>query len=455
MSEKTIAAISTPPGAGGISVIRISGASARLVADEVFVGVSGKKIREMRGYTAQYGAIFAGEEKLDEVVALVFAAPHSYTGEDVVEISCHGGRYLTKQVLRAILSAGAVPAEPGEFTKRAFLNGKLGLTQAESVMDLISANSRQAARAARAAKDGALFKKIDAVKRELLAVAAHLSAWADYPEEEIEEVQTQALLARLEGAREAFEALLASYDMGALLRDGIETVIVGRPNVGKSTLMNLLAGRERSIVTDIPGTTRDVVEDTILLEDITLNLADTAGIRDTDDPIEQIGVLKAKSRMKSAALVLAVFDASKALSDDDRAILRELKEIPSVAILNKSDLPAAIDRAAICANAAVVVELSALSGEGLDALNQAICEVVGADKFDPSAGVLANERQFQSARGALECISEAIDAIASGFTLDAVTISIEGAIQELLALTGERVNEAVVEQVFSQFCVGK
>ncbi|HIS67919.1 MAG TPA: tRNA uridine-5-carboxymethylaminomethyl(34) synthesis GTPase MnmE [Candidatus Gallacutalibacter stercoravium] len=456
--RQTIAAISTPQGVGGIGVIRISGPEAIAVADKIFLSASGAPLCQKKGYTAAYGHVMDGEAPLDEAVALVFRAPHSYTGEDVVELSCHGGVYITRRVLQLLYQQGAVPAQPGEFTQRAFLNGKMDLTQAEAVMDLIGAKGRQAAKAAMAGKEGALQRRMHAIEEVLLDAAAHLAAWADYPEEDIGQVDTQELAARLNEQADALEQLLGQYSAGRALQDGIATVIVGRPNVGKSTLMNLLAGCERSIVTDIPGTTRDVVEDTVLVGDIPLRLADTAGLRDTTDPVESIGVNRAKSKLETAALILAVFDASQPLNEDDRQLLRSLRqqtESAVIAIINKTDLPARLEVEEIAQWIPNQVFLSAGSGEGLESLQNEIARVAGVERLDPQQGMLATERQCAAAGEALSCLREALGALWDGMTLDAVTVSLDGALQALLELTGQRASEAVVQQVFSHFCVGK
>ncbi|MCO7137123.1 tRNA uridine-5-carboxymethylaminomethyl(34) synthesis GTPase MnmE [[Clostridium] leptum] len=451
----TIAAIATPQGAGGIGIVRISGPKSQEVADRIFRSPGNRRIRDTAGYQALYGHIYEGDILVDEAIALVFRAPRSYTGEDVVELSCHGGMYVLGRVLSAALSAGAVAAAPGEFTKRAFLNGKLSLTQAESVMDIIGAQGRQAAAAALAAREGVLGRRIQDVTDSLVELAAHLSAYIDYPEDDIPELQEVQLVGSLSDARRRLDDLLATYDAGKILREGVDTVIVGRPNVGKSTLMNVLSGVERSIVTHIPGTTRDVVEETVRLGDVVLRLADTAGLHETDDPVEAIGVEKARGRLETAGLVLAVFDASQNLEEEDKRLLEKLDGRPAVAVINKTDLTPCIDEAFVRRHVPHVVTISAKQEMGMEQLTEAVCDVLGAGSWDPSAGMLANERQRDCVRRAGEAVKEALDATQMGMTYDAVSVSVEGAIDALLELTGERATEAVVDQVFARFCVGK
>lgn len=451
----TIAAIATPQGAGGIGIVRISGPKSQEVADRIFRSPGNRRIRDTAGYQALYGHIYEGDTLVDEAIALVFRAPRSYTGEDVVELSCHGGMYVLGRVLSAALSAGAVAAAPGEFTKRAFLNGKLSLTQAESVMDIIGAQGRQAAAAALAAREGVLGRRIQDVTDSLVELAAHLSAYIDYPEDDIPELQEVQLVGSLSDAHRRLDDLLATYDAGKILREGVDTVIVGRPNVGKSTLMNVLSGVERSIVTHIPGTTRDVVEETVRLGDVVLRLADTAGLHETDDPVEAIGVEKARGRLETAGLVLAVFDASQNLEEEDRCLLKKLDGRPAVAVINKTDLTPCIDEAFVRRHVPHVVTISAKQEMGMEQLREAVCDVLGAGSWDPSAGMLANERQRDCVRRAGEAVKEALDATQMGMTYDAVSVSVEGAIDALLELTGERATEAVVDQVFARFCVGK
>lgn len=451
----TIAAISTAQGQGGIGVIRVSGEDSFTIVDKIFKSVSGKKIMDIKGYTALFGHIYNNEEVLDEAVVLKYVAPKSFTGENVVEISCHGGMYITKEVLNAVIMAGASLAEPGEFTKRAYLNGKMDLTEAESVMDIISAKSKSAARAALFVKDGALFKKSQQVKQLLLDKAAHLSAWADYPEEDIPEVSEDSIMEAIEESISILEKLLSTYDMGQVVKEGIDTVIVGRPNAGKSTLMNLLVGREKSIVTNIAGTTRDVVEDTVLVGNVMLKLSDTAGIRDTDNEIEKIGVQKTFDKINGAGLVIALFDNNEVLNSEDIDLINKIKDMPCIAVINKIDLEDKVDKKYITDNIENVVYISAKQQDNIDELKNMIEKIAGTEDFDPSAGIIANERQRNAIRNAVNSLYEAKESLAMGMTMDAITVSLQETIDYLLELTGEKAGEEIVDSVFHNFCVGK
>ena len=453
--SRTIAAIATPVAVGGISVIRISGDEAFAVADRIFFPVSGRSLSGMKGYTATYGSILEGEEVLDEGVATVFRAPKSYTGEDVVEISCHGGLFVTRKVLRAVLENGAVMAEAGEFTRRAFLNGKMTLTQAEAVVYLIGAGSEQSLRSARSVMQGDLYRKITDITGRLLTVSGHLSAYIDYPEEDIDGMEGDELLHSCESCLAELDGLIATFDKGRIIREGVETVIVGRPNVGKSTLMNLLAGCQKSIVTDIPGTTRDVVEETVNLGNVILRLADTAGIRETDNPVEKMGVSMALDRLDTAGLILAVFDLSEPISDDDRELVSRVRDMPVVAVLNKSDMEVKFDRKYILDNFKHIVEISARENHGIEELNREITELLALADLSGTGVILQNERQRDCALRARKLLAEVCDTIRAGYTLDAVDVALESALSALMELSGERVSEAVVQQVFSHFCVGK
>ncbi|MCH5169934.1 MAG: tRNA uridine-5-carboxymethylaminomethyl(34) synthesis GTPase MnmE [Oscillospiraceae bacterium] len=451
----TIAAISTGLAAGGIGIVRISGEDAIKIADSIFRSVSGKKIAEISGYSALYGKAVDGENVLDTAVALLFRAPKSYTGEDVVEISCHGGIYVTKRVLRAALSAGAVPAEPGEFTKRAFLNGKMDLTGAESVMNIISARGEEAEKIALGILEGGLFKEIKKISDKLLYDMALLSAWVDYPYEEIEELSNDNFGCDINESIENLEKLINNYDTGRIIMEGVDTAIVGRPNVGKSTLMNLLSGTERSIVTDIAGTTRDIVEDTVTLGGIVLHLSDTAGVRETDDAVESIGVDRAIKRLENAQLVLAVFDASKPFSDDDRRLMELCIGKNAIGIINKTDLVKNYPTEELKENFRKLVFISAKTGEGKDELENAVISVLGTENFDTSSAALINERQLECCKNALKELKEAEEALTLGLTMDAITVCLDSAVESLLVLTGEKATESVVNEIFSQFCVGK
>ena len=453
MAERTIAAIATALGEGGIAVIRISGETAIETADRCFKAVSGEKLTSLAGYRAAYGTVYDGDTALDDAVALVFRAPKSYTGEDVVEISVHGGRLMARQVLRTLLANGAHPAENGEFTKRAFLNGKLDLTRAESIMGLISAQNDAALRISRAAHDGRISREIDEIIDRLLETAASFAAYADYPDEELPELSPERFSALLNTVSDSINALLQSYDAGKILREGIDCAIVGKPNVGKSTLMNILSGTERSIVTDIAGTTRDIVEETVRVGDVVLRLADTAGIHATDDTVEQVGVDRAKKKIEDAGLILAVFDSSRELSEDDRALLESLQGKRAVIILNKTDLDAKIERSVF--GEFPCVEISAKNGDGLEKLSQVIGEITATSSLDPDSAVLINERQRACAQRAKTAVDEALSALNSGCTLDAVGVCVDDALTALLELTGRRVTVEVTNEVFKRFCVGK
>ena len=449
----TIAAIATPQGTGGMAVIRISGTDAISRADEIFRPVRGKKPSEMEGYTCAYGHIFRDGERLDDVVLTVFRAPHSYTGEDVVEISCHGGRYLTEQILRTVFCEDVRLAQPGEFTKRAFLAGKLSLTQAEAVADLIAASGENAMKAARSLRDGATFRRIHACSETLLMLLSDLAVWADYPDEDIPAVDGDTLAARLETLLDEMHTLLSTYDYGRILREGLHTAIVGKPNVGKSTLFNALSGYERSIVTDIAGTTRDVVEESIRVGGVMLRLSDTAGVRDTDEQIERIGVERSWQYLEQADLVLAVFDTSRLLDDEDRALLERLPLERTICICNKSDLARVWEPETLGFSDSI--EISAKTGDRLPELEQAVERVCARRAVPAEDGLIANERQRACLLQAIDAVQEGLDALQMGLAYDAVTVSLDAAEDALLQLTGERITERVADTVFERFCVGK
>ena len=451
----TIAAIATPNAPGGIAVIRISGERAFEVAEKIFVPAGDKKVADMRGYTCAYGEAFDGEERLDDCILTVFRAPHSFTGEDTAEISCHGGIYVTRRILRAALANGAVMAQAGEFTKRAFLNGKIDLTQAESVMDIISAKGERELKMAENIREGAAYKAVRKISDRLMNMLGSLAAWTDYPDEDIPEVEPETMRTELENIRAELESLIRNYDSGRILREGVSTVIVGRPNVGKSTLFNALSGCERSIVTDIAGTTRDAVEETVKLGDVTLRLMDTAGIRETSDKIEEIGVNIAQKAIESAELVIAVFDGSEKMSDDDVNIINKINFNNSVAVVNKNDLSTVIDITELEKHFKHIVYLSAKKNSGTDELCACIEDIFRLNEPFFNDVTVANERQKKCVDVCLENVEKAVEAIECGEMLDAVNVLIDYAEQSLLELIGEKITGAVVDEVFSRFCVGK
>ncbi len=451
----TIAAISTPNAVGGIAVIRISGDNAVAVAQRIFTPFGEKKVEDMAGYTCAYGIAHDGSERIDDCILTIFRAPHSFTGEDTAEISCHGGLFVSRKILRAALNNGAATAEAGEFTKRAFLNGKLDLTQAEAVMDVIAAKGELELKMAENLREGAVFKASEKCSQRLLKLLSGLAAWTDYPDEDIPEVEPEAILEELSLVCSELSALIEGYDRGRIVRDGVATAIVGRPNVGKSTLFNCLSGCQRSIVTDIAGTTRDVVEESVYLGDITLRLSDTAGIRETDDVIEEIGVQIAWKTVNSAELVLAVFDGSCPLTADDFDLIEKIKNKKSIAVVNKSDAETVIDDAELRKHFIHIVYISAKENQGIKKLEDAVKTLFELNSDSFSAVTAANERQKMCIEKALNSVENAIEAINCGELLDAVNVLIDEAEQSLLELTGEKITDAVVDEVFSRFCVGK
>lgn len=461
MAERTVAAIATPNAAGGIGIVRISGGDALRVASKVFVPAKdGVSLLDAAGYTMHFGTVVESNgSAVDQAVCLVFRAPASYTGEDVVELQCHGGMFVMQKILRLVLAAGAEAAGPGEFTKRAFLNGKLDLSEAESVMNMISAHGEQAANAAYHALEGALSKEIRSVTDVFIAAAAHMAAWADYPDEIYEEeLDYGVLLEQFWDASRKLDALRAKFDAGQAVTEGIETAIVGRPNVGKSTLMNALLGRDRSIVTSIAGTTRDVVEETARIGNVVLRLADTAGLHESEDVVESIGIQMAEEKLEHADLVLAVFDGSEPLNDEDRALLEKVRSVPnrkSIAIVNKSDLGNEVSEEDLSPYVTAVITLSAKDPDCYEQMRVLLEDLLGTADFDPSAAMLANERQLDCVHRAMAAIKEAIDGIQLGLTMDALSVCVDDAIAPLLELTGESVSDTIIEQVFATFCVGK
>ena len=453
MQDNTIAAISTPSGEGAIGVVRISGSNAFLVAEKVFKSFSGKTVAEIKGYTALYGEVFDSESKIDNAVLLKFCAPKSYTGEDVVELSVHGGSFVVNRVLRACLDNGAFPAGAGEFTKRAFLNGKLDLIEAESVMSLIKAGNDQQLKMANSAISGKISRQIKEIEELLVSLASKIAVFSDYPEEYLPEVDDTKFICDLKTAKEKLTVLIDTYDTGRKIKEGITTAIVGKPNVGKSTLMNLLSGETKSIVTSVAGTTRDVIEDTVNIGNIMLRIADTAGIHETDDEVENIGVKLSRQRIENSDIILAVFDTSTPFDEDDKKLLEYVADKKVLAILNKNDKKAYEYKEFL--KDVPFVEMSAKNDVGTEELAKEIEKQVGTYGFDANSAVLFSVRQRNAATNARRAVTEAIEAIENGFTTDAFGICVDDALYALYTLTGQRVTNAVADEVFRNFCVGK
>ena len=456
MQETTIAAIATAPGAGGIAVVRLSGEESYEITAKVFRPVNAARdVRKAKGYTAMFGHFIENGEVFDEGVALFFRAPHSYTGENVVELSCHGGSAVARRLVEACIAAGAQPAAPGEYTRRAFLNGKLGLTQAEAVMDLISADGRQGAALANAALSGALAQKIAAQKQALTGLQAHLAAWVDFPEEDVPELDEAHLQAVLSGVCAELNTLINNYSADTVLREGVDCAIVGRPNAGKSTLLNLLAGFDRAIVTPVAGTTRDVVEQAVQLGDIRLNLFDTAGLRQTEDAIEAEGIRRSWKKLEEAGLILAVFDGSEPPTREDLELAQRCAGRPAIALVNKEDKPSQFDAELVAPYFAMVLPVCCQEAGARKVIAAAVARLLGTSTIDPHAASLSGQRQLAAALRARDAVQGALDAVSGGFGLDAVSVCVDDALDALCELTGENASEAVIEQVFERFCVGK
>ena len=451
-----IAAIATGSARSAIGVIRLSGEGAIACADSVFRAKSGRKMAETPSNKLIYGEIHGQNGALlDTCLCTVSRAPHSYTGEDTAELQCHGSPAGLGAILTALFEAGARQALPGEFTRRAFLAGKLDLTEAEAVIDLIDADTLAAVENAAGQLGGAVSRKTEPVYSALLDMAAHFHAVVDWPDEDIEEFEAKKYLAVLTGAEEGLSALLDTFGRGRLLRDGVRTAIVGRPNVGKSSLLNALLGFERAIVTSLPGTTRDTVEDTCVLGNRKLRLIDTAGIRGASDEVEKIGVERSFAAMASAQLILAVLDASRPVTEEDLAVIKKAADTaPTVLILNKADLPQRLDPSAL-PEALPRLSVCAKTGAGMTALSDVLAGLLPDAPDAPAGEVLTNARQAGEVSAALAGVRAAKAAIEDGVTPDAVLTEVEAALNALGRLTGRTLSADVTERIFSRFCVGK
>lgn len=451
----TIAAIATGEVVSAIGIVRVSGPGAVAAAEAVFRPADGRPMSEHRDRQLVYGRLVdAAERVLDICLCTISRAPHSYTGEDTAELQCHGSPVVLRAALEALFAAGARQAGPGEFTKRAFLNGMLDLTEAEAVIDIIEAATAEAAVNAAGQLGGALSRRAEQVYSDVVDIISHFDAVLDYPDEDIEPFELASYASRLDAGAAELRELLASFERGRVMREGVRAAIVGRPNAGKSSLLNAILGYDRAIVTAQPGTTRDTIEEKALLGGVLLRLTDTAGLREAADEAEREGVRRAFAAADGAELAIAVFDGSEPLSDADAETLAAARAAKrAIGVVNKADLPRALDAAELTGFDAVV-SLSARTGEGLEALASAVAELFPAPAA-PAGEILTNARQAEAVGRALAALDAARDALASGLTPDAVLTEAEDALSALSELTGRSVRDDVTDRIFSRFCVGK
>ncbi|ALS24579.1 MULTISPECIES: tRNA uridine-5-carboxymethylaminomethyl(34) synthesis GTPase MnmE [Paenibacillus] len=458
MIQDTIAAIATPMGEGGIAVIRVSGDQAVRISERIFKGK--KKLSEVPSHTVHYGHIVDPDTgaRTEEALVTVMRAPRSFTKEDVVEISCHGGFVSVRKVLDLLLGNGARLAEPGEFTKRAFLNGRIDLSQAEAVIDLIRAKSDRAFRIALKQSEGTLSKRIKELRHRLVELMAHIEVNIDYPEHDVEEMTNAYIKNKCSEAMTDIDGLLSTAEQGKILREGLVTAIVGRPNVGKSSLLNALAQEERAIVTDIAGTTRDVVEEYVHVGGIPLKLLDTAGIRETSDIVEKIGVEKSRQALADADLILLVFNGAERLQPDELQLIEQLKGRQVIAIINKLDLPQQLEQHILvdAFGEERVVRMSLLSDQGIADLEKAIAGLFFSGQVESSdLTYVSNARHIHLLKQARTALSEAYSAAESFVPIDMIQIDIRNAWEHLGEIIGDSVSDSLIDQIFSQFCLGK
>ena len=454
----TIASISTAPGIGGIGIIRMSGEKTFEILGKIFKAKTPQKIEDIKGYTIKYGHIVDDEEIIDEVLVSYFKAPKSYTTENMCEINSHGGNVIVKKILELCLENGAELAEPGEFTKRAFLNGRIDLAQAESVIDVINSKSDKEAKSGIKQLEGYLSKEIKDIKQEILDVLVNIEVTIDYPEYDTPEVQENEMKKMLESVGDKLNKLEKSFDNGKIIKEGIKTAIIGKPNAGKSSLLNAILKEERAIVTDIAGTTRDTIEEFVTVNGIPLKLVDTAGIREASDEVEKIGVEKSIKQAEDADLIIAIFDSSKELTGEDLEILNLIKNKKAIILLNKTDLKSVItDRdkrlKAITQN---ILKISALNKTGIDLLYEKISEMFNLNEINLDNDILiTNVRHKNIISKAIENVRKAIEALNMNMPIDIITIYIKDILEDLGEITGEVVTEDIINEIFSKFCLGK
>jgi tRNA modification GTPase len=456
--DDTIAAIATAPGEGGIGIIRISGEKSLQVANSIFKSISGKKIEEYNTRTLIYGHIVDNDKVIDEVLVAFMKGPNSYTTEDVIEINCHGGFISVKKILELILSKDVRLADQGEFTKRAFLNGRIDLAQAEAIIDVINAKTDMAHTVAQSQLEGSLSKKIKDLRFNVTEILAQITVSLDFPDEDVEHITYNTLKEKTIALQKEINKLYDTSESGKILRDGLKTVIVGKPNVGKSSLLNAILGENRAIVTDIPGTTRDVIEEFVNIKGIPLKIVDTAGIRETEDVVERIGVEKSREFFSAADLSIVVLDSSRSLDPEDIEILESVQPNKTIVLLNKTDLDRVIDLDKIKEYIAEenVIEISALQHEGIEKIHDKIEEMVFAGTVRNSSDlVVTNSRHKDALYKAKQSIEDALNAIESYMPLDFVEVDFKNIWDYLGYINGDTVTEDLLDTIFSNFCIGK
>lgn len=456
--DDTIAAIATAPGEGGIGIIRISGPKSLEVAEEIFFSMSGKKISEYPARTLIFGNIKDGDKKIDEVLVAYMKGPNSYTAEDVIEINCHGGFISVKRILELVLSKDVRLAEAGEFTKRAFLNGRIDLSQAEAVIDVINAKTDKAHEVAENQLDGSLSNRIREFREKVTELLAQVEVAIDYPEEDIEFIAYTTLEEKTRELNKDIKKLYETSESGKIFREGLKTVIVGKPNVGKSSLLNSILGENRAIVADIPGTTRDVIEEFVNIKGIPLKIVDTAGIRETDDVVEKIGVEKSMASFDTADLIIMVVDSSSELSEEDREILEKVQGKETILLLNKTDLPQVIDEEEVkkYVNEENIIKISALHNEGIEDVHDRIEAMVYKGDIKSSSNVIiTNSRHKDALYRAMKSAEDAMRAIEDRMPLDFVEVDLKNIWDYLGYINGDTVSEDLLDNIFHNFCIGK
>lgn len=452
----TIAAISTPRGEGGIGIVRMSGKDSLCILTKIFKPISKKEVSELRNFSINYGHLYDGDELIDEVLVSIMKGPNTYTKEDIVEINCHGGFLITEKVLELILKSGARIAEIGEFTRRAFLNGRLDLTQAEAVIDLIHGKTDKSISLSLNQLRGDLREQIDILKKQLLDVSAHVNVVLDYPEEGIDDPLPHDLVDNLHNVVNTTDALIKSYNKGKMIKEGVKTAIVGKPNVGKSSLLNSILREERAIVTHIAGTTRDVIEEVVNLNGIPLVLVDTAGIRKTDDLVENIGVEKSKELIEKADLVLFVVDNSRELDEEDLRIHERIHADKVIGLINKTDIESKLDITPLT-KIKKWIRISALEKTGIDSMEKEIYNYVISGQIEDSSQklVITNVRHKSALEKTKQAVENIFETIDMGLPMDLIAVDLKEALDSLSEVTGEISNEDLLDHIFSNFCVGK